>query len=121
MNLRPPSVLVCSLTCILLMSGRIPAAEPDRLRVEKPAEAVIPVALSGFSGEVDGVLKYDLEVAGFEIVRPETARFNISGSSTAAVEGHVLDAAKAVVLENRRYSGGTLRSQAHAFADDIVY
>jgi TolB protein len=95
--------------------------QPPTIIIEAPAQRLIPISLSGYSGEVLSVLRFDLEVAGFEIVAPESAQFNVSGNNQSSVEGQVVErATKAVVLENRRYQGGTARSQAHAFSDEIV-
>ncbi|MFO1498597.1 MAG: hypothetical protein U1G07_09430 [Verrucomicrobiota bacterium] len=97
------------------------AQSPPRVRVEKEAQALIPISLSGYSGEVASVLRFDLEVAGCEVVAAETARYSVAGNNNGAVEGQVTESVtKALVLENRRYSGGSLRSQAHAFSDEIV-
>ena len=118
------ALLVPAVACLLASSTPTSFAQtqgsPQKLRIEAVAEGLVPVAISGYSGEVDSVLKFDLEVAGFEIVSPDTAHYVVSGNNASAVEGQVADRSKAVLLENRRYSGGNLRSQAHAFADDIV-
>ncbi|MHC1763508.1 MAG: hypothetical protein AB9869_04260 [Verrucomicrobiia bacterium] len=93
----------------------------QEIDITKGARALVPISISGYSGEVASVLRFDLEVAGFDIVAPEEARFNVSGSAASAVEGMVTERlTQAVVLENRRYSGGSLRAQAHTFSDDIV-
>jgi TolB protein len=111
-------------TLLLLVCSSLAAAaaqDTNRIKIEKPAEFLVPISLSGYSGEVASVLKFDLEVAGFDMVAPDAARFNVTGSNASAVEGQVVErTTKTVWLENRRYSGGSLRSQAHAFADDIV-
>jgi len=117
---HPFRCLLLSLYGAALAVLNTPAAQ--NLVIEKgfdPTKAV-PISLNGFSGEVDSVLKFDLFVAGFDIVGAESASFMVSGSNTSAVEGQVTDRARNVLLENRRYSGGTMRSQAHAFSDDIV-
>src|SRR6516162_9339327 len=51
----------------------------------------IPVALEGFTGEVENVLKFDLYVQGFSFVAPEAAQYQISGSNTGNVVGSVTD------------------------------
>lgn len=102
-------------------AGQAGAASTDEVDITKRAEGSVPVSLSGYSGEVATVLRFDLEVAGFDVVAPDMARFNVTGNNGGAVEGQVVErATRVVMLENRRYSGGTLRSQAHAFSDDIV-
>ena len=80
----------------------------------------IPVSLTGFSGEVQSVLETDLYVIGCEFVDASRAKFVISGSNNGHVEGRVNDAAKGEVLRPKAYSGGSLRAQAHAFANDVA-
>jgi TolB protein len=80
----------------------------------------IPVSLTGFSGEVESVLKFDLYVQGFSFVAPDAAQYQISGSNGGNVVGRVADRfAKSTIL-SRSYTGADLREQAHAFANDIV-
>jgi len=81
---------------------------------------LIPIALNGFSGEVDRVLRFDLEVAGFKWVTGDDAQYVVSGRNDASVTGQVQDRINKSVLLSKAYTGGTLRVQAHAFADDIV-
>jgi TolB protein len=81
----------------------------------------IPVSLEGFTGEVADVLKFDLYVQGFSFVAPEAAQYKISGSSAGNVQGFVTDAISRQTKFSRSYTGASLRRQAHAFADDIVF
>jgi TolB protein len=81
----------------------------------------IPVSLEGFSGEVMDVLKFDLYVQGFSFVAPETAQYRINGSDAGNVQGYVTDAISRQTKFSRSYTGASLRRQAHAFADDIVF
>jgi TolB protein len=79
------------------------------------------VSLSGFSGEVDSTIRSDLYVQGYKFVAPEEAEYHISGSNAGAVQGQVKARfTDEVLLPARRYSGASLRRQAHAFTDDIV-
>lgn len=80
---------------------------------------VVPIALSGFSGDARKVLEFDLYVAGFELVAPDKARFTLTGKAGAAVEGTLTDATRRTVFA-RAYPGGTVRAQAHALADDVI-
>lgn len=81
----------------------------------------IPVSISGFSGEVDTVLKRDLRFMGIVSTTPDQAKYLISGSNGSRVEGGVVDkVTKHAVMQRKGYSGGTLRSQTHALADDIA-
>jgi TolB protein len=80
---------------------------------------LIPVSLEGFSGDAASTLKFDLEIAGFEIVGSDRASFGISGKNSSNLTGRVIDRNKATLLA-KQYNGGLPRAQAHAFADDIV-
>ncbi len=80
----------------------------------------IPVALVGFSGEAESVLKFDLYVQGFSFVSPDTAQYEISGSNSGNVIGYVTDNFAKKNLLSRSYVGSSMRREAHAFADDIV-
>jgi TolB protein len=81
----------------------------------------IPVSLDGFSGEVADVLKFDLYVQGFSFVASDAAQYQISGSAGASVTGSVTDKLARKVLLSNSYTGTSLRRQAHAFANDIVF
>jgi TolB protein len=82
----------------------------------------IPVSLDGFSGEVESVLKFDLYVQGFSFVSSDAAQYQISGGNSGNVIGSVTDKfARKAILPPRSYTGASLRRQAHAFADDIVF
>ena len=81
----------------------------------------IKIHISGFTGEVNAVLNFDLHVMGFLNVPASEAQYLITGSSSPNVQGAATDAInKTVRLAPKAYSGGTLRKQAHAFADDIA-
>jgi len=82
---------------------------------------VIPIALSGYTGEAAAVLKFDLEVAGFEITTADKADFTLSGKNDASqVEGRLQSAAAKTTLLAKAYTGETTRSQTHALADEVV-
>jgi TolB protein len=80
---------------------------------------VVPVSIEGLTGEAASVVRFDLEVAGFDIVSPDKAMLRISGTAGATIVGRVTDRAGNVLLRNE-YTGGTIRSQAHTFSDHIV-
>jgi TolB protein len=105
------------------------AASPARAQIELTITRTqnfdvdakpIPLSLSGFSGEVEAVLRFDLFVQGFSFVSPDQAQYLVRGANAGRVEGQLLDAVSKQPLFARAYTGGTLRSQAHALADDIV-
>lgn len=79
----------------------------------------IPISISGFSGEVDQVLRFDLWVAGFEFVT-ERPQYTLTGRNNGNVEGRLVDALSQAQVLAKAYSGGSLRVQAHALANDII-
>lgn len=97
-------------------------AQDNRIDIEKWADGsrLIPLSISGFNGEVDDVLRFDLEVAGCKIVAADEAQYLVSGRNAETVEGTLTDRVSKAVLLNTRYERASLRAQAHAFADDIV-
>jgi TolB protein len=80
----------------------------------------VPVAISGFNGEVDSVLKNDLLFMGFKYVSPGEAEYLISGKNDPNVEGRVVARITRQTKLAKGYTGSTPRGQAHAFADDIA-
>jgi len=82
---------------------------------------LIPISVSGFSGEADSVLKFDLSVLGMELTTPDKADYLVSGTEDAGrLAGRLKQGGAGGEVFGRIYSSGTSRSQAHAFADDIV-
>jgi TolB protein len=81
----------------------------------------IPVSLEGFSGEVADVLRFDLYVQGFSFVAPDAAQYQITGNNSGNVQGRLVDSIAKQTKFSRSYTGASLRRQAHAFADDIVF
>ena len=63
-------------------------------------------------------MKFDLSVLGMEIKEP--AEYVISGKDDGRVEGSLTQAGMNRPIFLRAYAGGSTRSQAHAFANDIV-
>lgn len=80
----------------------------------------IAVAVSGFTGEVEAVLKSDLLFMGFRHTNADQAQYLITGNNAASLEGRVTDRITRAVKLAKAYTGGTPRAQAHAFADDIA-
>lgn len=107
----------------LLLSLRPVAAQEIKIVKDAWLPGVtqpVPITISGFSGEVATVLRFDLEVAGFKFSRPEEAQFEVTGSNSGSVQGALVDRINKASIFSRTYSGGSLRRQAHALADDIV-
>lgn len=80
----------------------------------------VPIALSGFSGEVDATLRFDLEVAGFKIVGPSEAQCILTGSNAGNVQGALAVGSAKTTVFSKAYSVASLRRQAHALSDDVV-
>lgn len=116
-------LFVASISCVLrLFPTSAISAEPAVLEIEKEGDRskLIPISLSGYSGEVLNALTLDLGIQGFDIVAADAAQFNVTGSNSGAVEGRVTDRVRKTTVLASRYEGGTPRSQAHALSDDII-
>jgi TolB protein len=81
---------------------------------------VIPISMTGFSGEADSALRFDLWIAGFEFVTPDKAQYLVEGSNTDRLEGRLNDRISKASLLAKAYSGDDKRRLAHAFANDII-
>jgi TolB protein len=77
-----------------------------------------PIAITGFSGEVESILKFDLTVMGFTNVASSAAQYVLSGSNNGNVQGQ-LSFGKSVLF-SKAYNGASTRGQAHRLADDVV-
>lgn len=92
---------------------------PDII-LEGQAARLIPISVSGYSGTVQDVLKFDLEVLGFQVTAPgQAADYSLSNPNPGQVAGLLYNANKKNML-NKAYSGGSTRSQAHALANDVI-
>ena len=80
----------------------------------------IPVSISGFSGEADQVLRFDLSFMGFEFVSPDQARYNIQKNSAAGLGAQITDPLSRQSIYNKAFTGPSTRQQTHALADDIA-
>src|ERR1043166_3850041 len=96
------------------------AADEDVMRITRPGVPLVPISISGYTGEANQVLRFDLEVAGFEI-SDSKATYDLTGrNENNQVEGRLTDKLGKASLLAKAYTGGTTRSQAHALADEIV-
>lgn len=88
----------------------------DSLGFAKP----VPIQVSGYSGEVDRVLRFDLLFMGFELVNDsKAARYLIQKNNAAGVGAQVTDPLANRIVYNKAFSGGSPRQQTHALADDL--
>jgi TolB protein len=107
------SAIIVTVLCALS------ALADETLDIHRPAALLIRVSVTGFAGEAESVLKFDLSVLGMEVATPDNAEFLVGGHENGRIEG-TLAAAGNRPLWSRSYAGGSVRSQAHAFANDIV-
>jgi TolB protein len=110
--------LKIALTVILAACAGLNTRAQDVIDVSKSAAHLIPVSITGFDGEALSVLKFDLAVLGIEVKEP--AEYVIQGQSAGRVQGSLAMAGGGRPIFSRAYNGGSLRSQAHALANDIV-
>jgi TolB protein len=121
MNLLSFRLPLFLILCSCLLNPPLRAAE-DEINVDRTRSGVrlVPIALEGFSGEVAGALKFDLEIQGFQIIPADKAQYVASGTQGASLTGYLQDRISKAWLLSQEYTGGAARLQAHAFADDIV-
>jgi len=96
------------------------AADDSRIVIEQYVDSLgftkpVPVYVTGFSGEVDSTLRFDLSFMGFEIVSADKARYTIQKNNGAGVGATIPQA-----QYNKVFTGGSTRQQTHALADDIA-
>ncbi|HWD94496.1 MAG TPA: hypothetical protein VG938_19350 [Verrucomicrobiae bacterium] len=84
------------------------------------AEPPTWVSISGFTGEAESVLKFDLYVQGFNFTNSEGAQYQITGSNSGNLQGRVTDRINKSTLVSKAYSGASLRRQTHLFVDEFV-
>jgi TolB protein len=108
------------LAAVLLTTGSVSAKPDEPIEIRKPTTYVVPISVSGFEGEVESVLTFDLSVLGMEITTPDKAAYLVNGSQNGRLQGSLTAAGTDHALWARAYAGGLIRAQAHAFANDIV-
>ena len=111
-----------SLLFIFTLNSVIPAETvPDFSVVGDVKARVIPISLSGYTGEAASVLRFDLEVAGFQITDAESAEYTLTGKNDGGqIEGRLQDRRSKASLLAKAYTGENVRLQAHALSDDVV-
>ena len=119
--MKLPKILLASFFALAHCGSSFAAAiDIEGSRVDIGGGKYIPISLTGFSGEVQSALKFDLEIAGFNFVNESQAAYLVSGSNNGRVEGRVVDRVTKASLLAKAYSGDNQRRLAHALADDIV-
>jgi TolB protein len=112
--------LVALITLLTILSSRSGAAENelDISRGVDPSK-LIPLSMSGYSGEALSVLRFDLEVAGFNLTSAEAAQYILQGKNDGQVEGILTDRISKAILVRKAFSGAATRMLAHALADEV--
>lgn len=113
------------LAAALLLSAPhfLASAAEDAIVIERNAtgEHRMPIAVTGYDGEVKSVLEYDLEIVGFDVVtEAQKHQHTLKGSNAGRVEGRLTDDISKAQLLGVTYSNGSLRTQAHALADAVI-
>src|SRR6266545_3331854 len=104
---RPLAVAFSILVGFQTASG---ATGDEKLFITRPHDSLgflepVPVNISGFTGEVDSVLKNDLLFMGVKNVPLEQAQYLITGSNAGRVEGRLTDKTTKFQLLAKAYTG----------------
>jgi TolB protein len=123
--MKRSSTLVCPLLFALALAcGSVRAQEklpPIVRETENGFPKAVPIFISGYSGEVDTVLKTDLLFMGVDPTSEDKAVFLLTGRSDGMqVEGSLMDKFNKNYLLRQAFKGGTSRAQAHALADAVA-
>lgn len=110
---------LCAAAALCLCATTAVRAEDVPIRIEKDANHLIAINVSGLNDETARVVRYDLEVLGMEATTPDKAEYLISGTFNGSLQGQLADANKRVIFRNV-YQGSVARSLAHAFANDVA-
>ncbi len=120
MNSTIKKFVIISCAVLALAQARAQEAIDVNTVITAFGKKPVPIAISGFSGEVLEVLKFDLYVQGFTFVGPEASTYQILGSNAGQVVGTFTDKSEPSKNFSRSYSGSTVRLQAHGLANDVV-
>src|SRR5271166_6457288 len=107
MKIRNKTILAGTVLALLSFTTRA----DDVIEITKQTTHIIPISITGFTGEVAAVLKYDLSVLGIQEQDP--ADYVVSGKDDGRVEGSLTQSGMTRPIFLRAYAGGSTRSQAH--------
>ncbi len=109
------------LVAAFLATGLVRASAQEELDITRSGSAKrIPISLEGYTGEVLSVLKFDLEIQGFEVTGADAAHYLVNGSNNSDVTGRLTDRVNKSALLSVRYTDATQRLEAHTLSDAIV-
>ncbi len=84
------------------------------------AEPPTWVSLSGFTGEADSIIRFDLYVQGFNFTNSDNAQYQIVGSNNGNFQGRVTDRISKETKISRAYTGLSVVEQVHQFVDEFT-
>ncbi|MEI7728038.1 MAG: hypothetical protein WCO56_00585 [Verrucomicrobiota bacterium] len=116
--IRTPILFLTLLT--LASVAQAQTEESGTISKNVDPSTIIPITVSGFSGEVDITLKFDLEVMGCVLVDEQKSLYTVSGTYNGRLEGFLNSTKGKSRIFGKAYSGNSPRTEAHAFADDII-
>ena len=114
--------LTAPLACLVILVSLVSTTAQDpEIVVGTTAAKATPIALSGFSGVAESVLKQDLYVIGFEFTSTDRAKYIVSGGVKGSqLEGTLTETVNKHVHFANAYTDASERAQAHRLADDIA-
>ena len=81
MNLKKLSIVIATMVALVSPNSNWLQAQTDPdIDFHGSVARTIPISVSGYSGVIQDVLRFDLEVAGFELATPDRASFFIVAS-----------------------------------------
>ncbi len=102
--------------CALAQDNGFVIKKPSGPGLEPPTW----VSLSGFTGEAESLLRFDLYVQGFNFTNADNAQYQIAGSNNGNLQGRVTDRVQKSTPLNKGYTGGNIVQQVHLFVDEFV-
>lgn len=105
-----------ALAVLIIGASCLKAKAQPPIMIRREVNQLIPISFSGFSPEVESILKFDLSVLGIE--ESSQAEYTLVGTGGGRVSGTLAEGGQAVF--SRAYSGGSTRAQAHALANDVA-
>lgn len=110
-----------SLSLFASLATALAVAQNPEVNIRATSTKSTPIALSGFSGTAEAVLKQDLSIIGFDFVPSDKAKYIVSGGLKGGqLEGTLTEAVNKHVHFANAYTDASERAQAHRLADDIA-
>jgi len=113
--------LTIILTLLIMCSGILTLSAQQELNIDRWNEGEeIPISLSGFPSESLAILRFDLEIQGFEIVEKDQASYSLLGIQGGRLEAHLTHTRGGDVIFRKAYPNGNQRRKVHALSNDVV-